>query len=119
MKRFNKKEFDRDYWLGCAGDDVMSVIRFLDADDWKRLVLIEAHAEMVYHRAHRENASIDFDVKNASWVKPSDSSIAGRIAARARLERQNQLAGSSSSQSAGVPPGDAVSIPSPAPILQD
>jgi hypothetical protein len=66
MARFNKKQWQRDADLGFAGDDIMSVIRYLEKDDWKRKNLIDAHFHVVYAYAHRENNHIDFLVKNAT-----------------------------------------------------
>jgi hypothetical protein len=116
MAKFNKKQFERDYNLAWAGDDVMQVIQLMtDADaSWKRRNLMRAHFELVFAYAHRENEKIDFYVKHASWSKPCG--IAARIIERRKNE---ELAGGSSSQSAGVPAGDAVSTPSPPPLSPD
>jgi hypothetical protein len=54
-KRFNRKQFDREFWLACEADDVMSVIRHgLRSDVWRDR-LMSAHFEMVYGYAHYEN----------------------------------------------------------------
>lgn len=118
MKKFNRQKYDSEFSRMCCGDDVMSVIRLMPRDDWKRDNLMRPHLELVYDFAHSENKSIDFGVKNAGWLKPNPSTANGRTILRllaALSETDKQHAGSSSSQSADGPVGDTVSNPAPAP----